>query len=406
MPKELIPAANVELVAASGADRLLLQIRPSWQSKDLINRVRKLIQVDPSSACQRLLNASIHDLREKVIIAGLDIAKEAARQNKLPPIERRQDIDDYPTSKLIDLAHYMGLLSRPEWRRLCRCYEIRRDLEHEDDEYEAGISDIVYIFENCISAVLSKDPVHLLKIEDVKEVIQQTQPVVPSASLLDDFKHAPQLRQEEILKFLTGICFDDRQPDLVRQNAHTFLSHMSELCQSGAKLALASHIQERMGKSGATPIIMHVANTLGITAYLKKSQLKDFFGDQLAVMDTTGHHWTRHDVHGDLLRSFRNYGGLRYCPEDIKVKILKWLVLAYIGVPGGVTQYGNVRHVYYSNSAAHLVKELISDCAGMLEKPLHDLEDDKDIKRACSNPHINRRFQNLLDLVDTEENEE
>src|ERR1043166_7714044 len=156
---DLIPAANVELVKASDAPSLLRQIRPAWQARDLITRVKRLISVDPSSACQRLFNAAIHDLREKLVVAGIDIAKEAAKQHKLPPVERAEDIEEYSTAKLIDLAHRMGLLTRPDWRRLSRCYEIRRDLEHEDDEYEAGVEDCIYIFQTCISVVLSRDPV-------------------------------------------------------------------------------------------------------------------------------------------------------------------------------------------------------------------------------------------------------
>ena len=386
-------------MAASGANNLLQRIRPSWQSKDLINRVKKLIQVDPSSACQRLLNASIHDLREKVVIAGIDIAKEAAKQNKLPPLERPQDIEDYSTSKLIDLAHHMGLLSRPEWRRLCRCYEIRRDLEHEDDEYEAGVGDIIYIFETCISAVLSKDPIHLLRIEDVKDLIQQALPAIPSASLLEDFQHAPQLRQEEILKFLTGICFDANQSDLVRQNAHTFLGHMGAISLSPAKLSLAAHLQERMGKSGPSNLIMYIANTLEITPYLKKTHLKEFFEEQLELMKKTGHRWSSYEMHGDMLRSFRNFGGLKYCPKETQGEILKWLVLTYIGESGGRTSFGNIRHVYYSNSAAPLVKELILDCKEILETPLKNLENDRDIERLCTDQHVARRFQSLLDLI-------
>ena len=76
---EIVPAPTVELVEASEVPTLLEKIRPAWQAKDLINRVRRLIAVDPSSACQRLFNASIHDLREKIIIAGVDIAREAAK---------------------------------------------------------------------------------------------------------------------------------------------------------------------------------------------------------------------------------------------------------------------------------------------------------------------------------------
>ena len=74
MTNELLPSPSVQLVQASGVQNLLNQIRPQWQSKKLIERVRKLLDVDPSSACQRLLNAAIHDLREKIAIAGLDIA--------------------------------------------------------------------------------------------------------------------------------------------------------------------------------------------------------------------------------------------------------------------------------------------------------------------------------------------
>ncbi len=115
---EIVPLPSVEVVKESEVPILLQNIRPAWQVKNLILRVKRLLEVDPSSACQRLFNAAIHDLREKVYIAGLDIAKEAAKQNKLPPIDSQESLEDYPTAKLIDLAYRVGLLTRPEWRRL------------------------------------------------------------------------------------------------------------------------------------------------------------------------------------------------------------------------------------------------------------------------------------------------
>jgi hypothetical protein len=45
-----------------------------------------------------------------------------------------------------------------------RVYEIRRDLEHEDDEYEAGAENCFYVFKACIEAVLSQDPATLLRV--------------------------------------------------------------------------------------------------------------------------------------------------------------------------------------------------------------------------------------------------
>lgn len=85
MASKLIPNPNVALIKAENVPALLDQIRPQWQAKNLIDRVRRLAEVDPSSACQRIFNASIHDLREKILIAGVDIAGEAASQHRLPP---------------------------------------------------------------------------------------------------------------------------------------------------------------------------------------------------------------------------------------------------------------------------------------------------------------------------------
>ena len=397
---ELIPSPSSELITASGVPKLLSEIRPSWQAKDLINRVRRLLDVDPSSACQRLFNASVHDLREKIVVAGIDVAGEAAKQHKLPPVGSPEDIEHYPTSKIIDLSYRIGILSRPEWRRISRCYEIRRDLEHEDDEYEAGVEDCVYIFETCINVVLSKDPIHLIRVTDVKELVEEPQPATPAPSLLEDYEHAPQPRQEEILKFLASVAMDDKQPDLVRQNAFSFLSHFSSLTQNPVKLTLASHLQSKINKKGPSKLVVRVAFAANVIPYLKQSHLRDFFTTVYEQMKKVGHNWGAYNEHGELLRSFKDIGGLTHCPTPVRKDILRWLILAYIGVPGGRTSYGNVRNVFYSNSAAPLVKELISAAADIIRDELKELESDKKIKKAISTEHIQRRFDTLLDLVE------
>ena len=288
------------LVKVSEVPALLQNIRPAWQAKDLINRVRRLIEVDPSSACQRLFNAAIHDLREKLIIAGVDIAAEAARQHKLPPVGKPEDIEEYSTAKLIDLAYRVGLLTRPEWRRLSRCYEIRRDLEHEDDEYEAGIEDCVYVFQVCIDAVLSKDPIHLIRVADVKQLVEQPQPATPAPSLLEDYERAPQPRQEEILKFLVAIAGDDSQPELVRQNSFAFLRHFADITQNQVKLALAGHLQQRISKSGPTRLTVRISHAVGVLPYLKQAHLRDFYFSVLRSLEQCGYGWSKYPQHGDL----------------------------------------------------------------------------------------------------------
>jgi len=396
---ELVPSPNVALVQASEVPSLLAQVRLAWQAKDLMGRVHRLLQVDPSSACQRLFNAAVHDLREKVIIAGIDIAREAAKQYKLPPVERQEDVENYSTAKLIDLAHRIGLLSRPEWRRLSRCYEIRRDLEHEDDEYEAGVEDCVYIFKTCIDVVLAKDPIHLLRVTDVKELIEQPVAVFPAPSLLEDYQHAPQPRQEEILKFLVSIALDEKQSDLVRQNAFALLTYFQPLTQNPVKLALAGHLQEKITRGGPTRILIRVAFAASVLPYIKQAHIRDFFARTLATMQQTGTHWRAHPHHGELLRSFKEVGGLVNCPADIRLAILKWLVLTYLGETGGRTSYGHVRPVFYSDTAAPLIEELIQEAASLVAEDLSSLENDHDVQRLSRDQHIARWFQALLDLL-------
>src|SRR5713226_5243071 len=229
--------------------RLLERIRPEWQAKELISRVRRLLPVDLSSACQRVLNAAIHDLRQKLIFAGVDLAREAARQHKLPPVERTEDIEDYRIARLIDLAYRVGLLSRAEWRRLCRAYEIRRDLEHEDDEYQADIADCIYIFKASVEIVLSKDPLTLIRVTDVKEIVEAPSPVAPDEGLIEDFKQAPEPRQTEIWKSLVSIALDSSKPDLLRQNAFALIQWFEPYTKDAVKLAVAEVLQERIGRN-------------------------------------------------------------------------------------------------------------------------------------------------------------
>lgn len=399
MTKDLVPAPNVELVKASNVPALLDRIRPQWQAKSLITRVKVLLEVDPSSACQRLLNASIHDLKEKVVIAGVDIASEAARQHKLPPVTNADDIEHYSTAKLIDLAYRMGLLSRPEWRRVSRCYEIRRDLEHEDDEYEAGIEDCVYIFSTCIDVILSRDPIQLIRVTDFKDLIEQATAIVPDAVVLEDYERAPRKRQEEILKFLISHALDKSTADVVQQNAFACLSYLRPLTQQATLVTTGEYLQNEAGRS-VDARMARVANAIGVFPYLRQSARKSFFENVLENMSRVGTNWSAYEKHGELLRTFKDYGGLENCTPETKKDILKYLVLTYIGTPGGRTQYGNIRHVYYSNTAAPLIEELVASAATVLKADLNSLANDKDVKRRLVDEHIARRFEALLDLVE------
>jgi len=400
--KSLIPAPNYEIITTSGGDALLSRIRPHWQAKNLISRVKRLLPVDPSSACQRIFNASIHDLKEKLIIAGVDISAEAARQNKLPPISKPEDIENYSPYNTIELSYRVGLLSKAESRRLFRVYDIRGDLEHEDDEYEASAEDCIYVFATCIECVLSRDPVEIIKLIDIKEIIEQPNPITLGESVIEDFKHAPMIRQLEIQKFLISNALNQSVPDIVRQNSYMALGALKPFTHNQVFIESSQEFSRRIGRIAPDLIHARVAYNAGIFPYLKKSRLTDFFKSFYDQMEKTGYSFTSHKAHGELLRNFNEVGGLKFCPDEIKGQIMEWLILLYIGEPGGYGM-GVHRSVFYSNVGAPLAFEIIKESKDSCREIVTKIQGkSKKIKSAVGNQHVARRFEKIIDLFESE----
>jgi hypothetical protein len=399
--QELIPSVNMEIIKSSGVNELLAQVRPHWQAKNLIKRVKKILPVDPSSACQRLFNASIHDLREKIIFAGLDIAAEAAKQHKLPPVTNTETIENYSILRLIDLSYRMGLLSRPEYRRILRTYDIRKDLEHEDDEYEAGIEDCVYIFRTCIDIILSRDPIELIKLTDIKLIVESVEATALNESLLEEFKYAPEPRQLEIYKFLLSSSLNVELPDVVRNNCYMALYALKSIVQNTVLISCARDFVKNIGKRAPSLVQARVAYGGGIFAYLKKTQLKEFFDNYFSEMQKISYSWGAHNSHGELLRNFQEIGGLEFCPKESLTEFVEWLVLCYIGSAGGLTSYGNIRNVYYSNIGAPIAFKILKESVQNITNIVSELEKtSRSVSIAVTNEHVARRYNLILDEID------
>jgi hypothetical protein len=401
--QQLIPISNTsaQMVIASGVDVLLAQIRPQWQAKALITRVKTLLPVDPSSACQRLLNAAIHDLREKIIIAGLDVAQEAATRNKLPTATKPEDIQEYSTTHALDLAYHMGLINRPEWRRLKRAYDIRKDLEHEDDQYEAGIEDCVYVFRTCIDIVLSRDPISPMCVADVKEIIELPKRIALSGEVVQDFSSAADRRQVDIMKFLISIAGDNKKPDITRQNAVEGLRVLSGVTRKSALAEVGQHMQETQRSKPVELVDMKIAGAAGVTAYLKQSKVKDFFEGFESNLVKIGHHWKMYGGHGKILDDFEDVGGFEAVPPEVRIKIVRWMVRCYLGEPGGYGMGAN-RPVFYSNVAAPRVVTLFRVAGKLIEQDFEKVANEHLVKAAISDKHIARRLETLRDLVNGE----
>lgn len=398
----LIPNENLEIIKESDAPRILQNIRAEWQSRSLIQRVQKLLPVDPSSACQRLFNASMHDLKEKIVILGIDIASKVAEDNNLPAIKTDEDIiDNYNVKHIIDLSYNIGLLTRPEWRKICRVYDIRKDLEHEDDEYEAGVEDVVYIFKTTIDIILSKDPIHLVRLNDIMDIIQKPEKIGPlDPSIINDYEKAPENRQQEIYNFLVFKAINPEEPELIRNNCYNALKYLRNSTKIKVILNASKKFNTKFSRS-LNYEQMRVAKASGIIAYLSKLQNETFYLQYFELMEKVSYHWTNYSEHGPLLRQFKEIGALsNNIPKKPLIKIVKWLILLYLGEIGGYGPYGRNRDVFYSDIGASLAYEILNNSSNKVNKELilEIQENSDDINELIKNKHIKRRFDNIIDL--------
>jgi len=389
---EIIPAG--EPISKSGIQTLLGGIRPVWIGRNLIERVVRLLPIDPSSACQRLFNAATHDLKEKILIMGVDLANEIATNYKLPSIKREEDILEYNVSKTIDLAYRIGILTRPEWRRIHRCYEIRRDLEHEDDEYEAVLEDCFYIFKTTIDVVLSKDPIELLKVTDAKDLVESSTNISVTEEFLTDYKSAPKGRQREITELLISYASDDTKPDIVRENSVELMRHIKPLTEKTVTIEMASILEKKLDRTGINLKTAKIGNACGAMGYFKKVRLIDFYGNLKAEALAIGTDW---NTQKSFCAKLEDIGGLKYCPGEHYDELLKSLVIFYIGERSYGPNSG-YRPVFFSNGAAPIVSRIIENDATKANPILENFRKKKPIKNKIEDKYLLRRFEDLLDL--------
>ena len=397
----LVPVnAKAEIVSASGADNMLREIRAEWQAKELITRTARLLPVDPSSACQRLLNATIHDLRQKILVAGIDLAKEAATRFGLPSISKPEDIsENYTTARIIDLAYRMGILARSEWRRIRRCYEIRKDLEHEDDEYEADVEDILYIFKNCIKLVLSRDPIDIIRVEDVNDLVDAPQAPTVSAELREEYEHAPDTRQRDILEHLINGALNSKKPDVVRHNSVELLREFKPITKNAVSVQLGEMLQERYRRRRLDLLVVKVAYAAGVLPYLKRRKISEFFEWIHTRLEDIGHQWRQFNAHREPLEDLEDVGGLNHCPPEPRAKLVLWMVLCYLGEPGGYGTWGQNRSVFYSDIAAPRIRQLFESAGVAISPDVDSARKDKRVKAAIRSHAIARRLETLEDLI-------
>jgi hypothetical protein len=161
--------------------------------------------------------------------------------------------------------------------KIVRCYDIRGDLQHEDQEYEADVDDILYIFKNCIELILERDPVEILRVDDIQKLVQSPAAPTVTGHVIGEYDRAPHIRQKEIMESLIILALDSKKPDIVRKNAMGLLENFRPITKDTALIELGTLLQERYQDKPFDLVGMKVSYAAGALPYLRQRKVQGFF---------------------------------------------------------------------------------------------------------------------------------
>ena len=74
--------------------------------------------------------------------------------------------------------------------------------------------------------MLARDPIKLIRVTDVKVIVESTTEVQLSQEYVEEFKEAPEVRQTEIVKYLVSKALNDKEVQVVQANAAEVLRRL------------------------------------------------------------------------------------------------------------------------------------------------------------------------------------
>jgi len=80
--------------------------------------------------------------------------------------------------------------------------------------------------------------------------------------------------------------------------------------------------------------------------------------------------------------------------------MVRWVILAYIGEPGGYGK-GINRPVFYSDTAAPAIARIVTNATPTVRKMIKDVaSNSKTVKQSLLTKHVDRRLERLLDMIE------
>lgn len=137
--------------------------------------------------------------------------------------------------------------------------------------------------------------------------------------------------------------------------------------------------------------------------YLKRNSRNGYFAECLTRLKAAGHHWKNYAEHLPILSELEDVGGLEHCDDEETAKrILKWMVLCYVGEPGGYGR-GYARPVFFSDDGAPIISRIIKRSTQRELSLLKSLNSSTSVKSSLARGQaIAKRYEDLLDIAGDE----
>ncbi len=375
----------------------LSEIREPWQTSRLVERVRQLISVDHSCACQKLFNTAIWDIKDKLGQWGEDFVYKIAYKNSKISRGTVNPISGLSTTELLNLSYRSKLLSFEQWQLITECYQIRCKLEHEDRYFEVSSLETEKFFDVCINEVLSVDSMEIKEYDNFETITELTELAVPSQLLLSSFGSMSLENQVDATTFLIDVATNSSELMRATQNSVISLIHLRE--------SLSDHAKQEVALKYSDPNIHHIDSRLveslkcaDALRFIETSSKSKFYESVYLSMIEVGEDWNKGQQQLEILQSFTELGSLDECPEQHRTNIFNWMALTYIGQDSGDSAYISERNVYFSKEASPVIQRLIIEANYISNAMIDTLLTDSAIAVLAENSFIAKRFERFLQL--------
>jgi len=100
-----------------------------------------------------------------------------------------------------------------------------------------------------------------------------------------------------------------------------------------------------------------------------------------------------------ILDDFASAGGFTICPLGTERAIIRWMVEAYIGVPGRSGTFSRNRAVFFSDTAAPRIERLLQDAPPPIKGHITSIAKESSIRKLILVPEQQPRLDHLIEIT-------